>query len=234
MSGALFVGGSQLLGAAQPILARLPPGMVPAFLSNARRISMIIPDVVIEEQHSHRMQITQHPVATGTPVSDHAFILPKRVTMRCGFSNSNLLASAIDSVSGVIAGTQSIGGALSSTFLEGRAREVFQQFITLQESAQPFDVTTGKKLYHNMLIGELSVTTDHRSEYALMIDVVLEEVIVVNVGTATSPRQADQGDPKKTDGQTDTGNNPPQPDASPGLNPQKSWLVQGWNWITGK
>jgi hypothetical protein len=49
----------------------------------------IIPDVAIEETHSDRLTVTQHPISTGTPVSDHVYRQPAQVTMRCGWTNAN-------------------------------------------------------------------------------------------------------------------------------------------------
>jgi hypothetical protein len=39
-------------------------------------------DVTIEEQHSDELNITEHPVETGSPISDHAYMTPPEVTIK--------------------------------------------------------------------------------------------------------------------------------------------------------
>src|SRR5271165_1668854 len=112
--------------------------------SATRFIGTIYPDVSVEEIHHDEQIITLHPVETGSPITDHAFMMPYTVEMRCGFSDSTV-------------------GAL------GYVQQVYQQFLALQQSRQPFDVSTGKRLYQNMLLRSISVKTDEESEFALMV-----------------------------------------------------------------
>lgn len=145
-----------------------------------RAIGTIIPDVVVEESHRDQLVITDHPVERGAAISDHAFKLPVEVEIRCGFSNS----SAGD---------------------EGYSQAVYQEFLDLQASRQPFDVFTGKRQYSNMLIRSLEVTTDERSEHALYVAVGLREVLIVDTATTSAPAQSVQASPQKTAGVVNTG-----------------------------
>jgi hypothetical protein len=43
-------------------------------------------------------------------------------------------------------------------------KETYQELLDLQNSRVPFDVVTGKRIYTNMLIRALEVTTDRTSE----------------------------------------------------------------------
>jgi hypothetical protein len=214
MSGALAAGsqlfsiGSQALGAT---------GLLPAFIRAPRSLGTIIPDVTIEEHHTDRMEITVHPVAQGTPISDHAYRQPCQVVMRLGWTNSNPVGSA---VSGLMSGGL-LGGAegLASSFTESRAKDIYQQLLNLQTGTQsgspnappnpqPFQLTTGKRNYPAMMIAELTVTTDRHSEYALMLEARLQEVIIVSTQITNTPGAADQADqskPQTTAGTTDQG-----------------------------
>ena len=62
-----------------------------------------------------------------------------------------------------------------------------------------------------MVITELSVTNDHRTEYALVIEVHMQEVIIVNIGNVSAPAQSDQASPQTTQPQSDGGTQQPVP-----------------------
>ncbi|WP_187273274.1 phage baseplate protein [Methylobacterium sp. WL19] len=165
-----------------------------ALISSASRdIGGIMPDVVVEEMHRDELIITDHPVETGAAITDHAFKRPSEVEMRCGFSNSS-------------AGS------------EGYVQEVYQEFLALQASRQPFNVSTGKRSYRNMLIRGLAVTTDPKSEKALNVVVALREILIVSTqrtssgsgsggsGTAAPAASAsDQASPQTTSEAIDNG-----------------------------
>ncbi|EOA6528154.1 phage baseplate protein [Escherichia coli] len=138
--------------------------------TSSRRIGIFIPDVVISEKHSDRLEITEHPVERPTTaenaasVSDHAFRQPSEVVMETGFAGGGSLLDFTD--------TSSKGLSLGMS-----PAEVYQQLLELQRRRVPFDVTTGKRTYSNMLIKALDVTTDRTSENVLMVIITLREVI---------------------------------------------------------
>lgn len=133
-----------------------------------RKIGTVVPGVVIEEDHTDELMITQHPVETGADITDHAVKLPAQITMRCGFSQSG-------------SNTPGIG------FLSPSPKEVYKMLLDLQATRQPFDVVTGKRSYKSMLIKRLSVITDSESENVLLVDVDLQEIITVDTVTRTAP-----------------------------------------------
>ena len=149
--------------------------------TSSRSLGGIIPDVVIEETHRDSLIITQHPVEKGAAITDHAFLRPAEVEMRCGFSN----ASHGD---------------------EGYARAVYDGLRRLQASRQPFSVYTGKRAYRDMLIADLGVTTEARTENVLAVAVRLQQIIIVSTKTtgtgsstaAAGGSQAAQANPEST------------------------------------
>jgi hypothetical protein len=134
---------------------------------NPRIIGTIIPDIVVEEIGHDQLQITEFPVESGAPISDHAYKRPPEIIMRCGFSNSTVQS-------------------------EGYVQQVYGLLLDLQDGLQPFNVTTGKRQYSNMMVSSLLVTTDQESEYALNVVVGLKMVIITNTsgGGATTANQA--------------------------------------------
>lgn len=147
---------------------------------NGRMIGDIMPDVTIEEHHSDRLIITEHPVETGAAISDHAFRSPSEVVMKIGFSNSTART-------------------------EGWVQEAYQTLLSLQQARQLIDVITGKRPYTSMLIDTLEVQTDEGSEWALFVTVALREIIIVSTqqsgaggATGISPVAANQNFPQVT------------------------------------
>jgi len=147
--------------------------------TGARQIGTLIPDVVVRETMRDEMVITDHPVERGAAISDHAFIRPVEVEMQIGWSDST-------------------GGYV------GYARDAYDALLALQKTREPFELTTGKRSYQNMLISSLSVQTDERSENILMVTARIREVIIVSTQTTSAPNSA-QANPAKTGATANTG-----------------------------
>lgn len=164
------------------------------FSQQRRRIGAIVPSVVISEKHSDTLEITEHPVEIGAPVSDHAFKRPAEVTMELGFASGGSLIDGVD--------TTQIFNIDTGLSLGTSPADVYQELLSLQESRVSFDVITGKRTYKNMLIRAMEVTTDKTSENVLMCVLTLREVIISQtqkkdvtdkvdmlMGVSTSPTQ---------------------------------------------
>ncbi|GHV49936.1 hypothetical protein FACS1894216_01220 [Synergistales bacterium] len=126
--------------------------------ATVRSVGGITFDVTIEEQHSDKLEITEHPVQTGANISDHAYKLPQAVT--------------------IIAGK----GALND---ENAPRDTYEKVRELQESREPFDIITGKREYKNMLIRDISETTSAETENSLILTLDCVEVILVDTQKTT-------------------------------------------------
>ncbi len=157
---------------------------------------MIVPSVVISEKHMDATEITEHPVQRGAAISDHAYDRPSEVTMELGFAGGGSLIDMFDLGTGASLGKS--------------PKEVYQQLIKLKSSKEPFDITTGKRQYKNMLIRAIEVTTDKTSENVLMVTLTLREVIIVETQTApviASPERMKY--PLDTSGVADKGTKTP-------------------------
>ncbi|MFG1399828.1 phage baseplate protein [Roseixanthobacter pseudopolyaromaticivorans] len=150
-------------------------------LTSGRSIGGIVPDVVAEEIGRDTTFVTNHPVERGAAISDHAFMMPVEVEMRCAWS---------DSTAGFQGYSELVYGALQS----------------LQAAREPFTVLTGKRLYTNMLIVGLEVTTAAATEYALFVRVLLREVIIVSTQSVSVGGGAGtQASPPRTTSTTNAG-----------------------------
>lgn len=151
-------------------------------IDRGRSIGGIVPDVTIEETGRDTAFVTMHPVEVGAPISDHAFVMPAEVEMRCGWSDSS-------------------GG------FQGYSDAIYEALQALQRRREPFVVVTGKRVYQHMLIIGLEVTTEAHSEYALFVRVLLREVIItytqlIKIGGAPASAHAQ---PARTSGVTNSG-----------------------------
>jgi hypothetical protein len=160
-------------------MADLKDDFTALIFGTRRRIGFILPDIVIQEQGRDELTVTQHPVEKGSPISDHAFKVPVRVDMQCGFSDS----------------TKGKG--------TGWSRDAYAALLMLQKLREPFSVTTGKRTYNNMLIKSIAQETDQRTEHSLMVSVGLEEVIIVSTSSTSA---SDQASPESTASSTNEGN----------------------------
>ncbi|MBI6548586.1 phage baseplate protein [Xenorhabdus lircayensis] len=149
------------------------------FSQNTRKIEMIVPSVVISEKHMDSTEITEHPVQRGAAISDHAYDKPSEVTMELGFAGGGSLIDGFDT-SNISMFDINTGATLGKS-----PKEIYQQLLKLKSSKMPFDVTTGKRQYKNMLIRAIEVTTDKTSENVLMVVLTLREVIIVETTTVT-------------------------------------------------
>lgn len=173
-------------------------------LRDGRKLGTIIPNVVVEEVHTDTLTITDHPVEQGAPITDHAFKNPAELSMRIGWSSSSL---ALDSVvSSVIDSVKA--GKLTTPKIK-TVRDIYEDLLKLQASRKPFDVSTGKRLYKDMLIRSISTTTDASTENALVVSVVLRQVIIVQTKAAKLKPEA-QKNPAKTAPAFDRGTIQPQ------------------------
>lgn len=157
-------------------------------MGRVRSIGAIVPDVVVREVQTDFLRVTDHPVEKGAAISDHAFKTPSEIEMRVGFSNST-------------------GGS------ESYVDEAYEMFLALQLKREPFDVITGKRAYHNMLISAISVETDERTEHALLATIGLREVLFTQTQTTGGPAKsgdpASQAAPQTTASITDGGTKAP-------------------------
>jgi Dit-like tail protein len=116
--------------------------------------------VTISESAVDVIEITQHPIQQGAPIADHAFKKPYSVSIRMLFTDNLTLS----------------------------LKSVYINLLTLQSTFVPFNVTTPKRTYRNVLLASLSQTTDKKTENCLAINATFQQVIIVPVTTTVVPR----------------------------------------------
>jgi hypothetical protein len=143
----------------------------------------------LEEVLTDALQVTEHPVEQGAAITDHAYKRPAEVVLRCGWSNSSL-----EALSGA-ATAFFTGGSLPKT---DYVTSIYSQLLALQDSRVPFDIKSSRRVYQNMLITGLQVTTDNRTNDVLMVQATCRQILIVKTAATTLPPRDSQADPAKT------------------------------------
>nr|WP_310616931.1 hypothetical protein [Pantoea cypripedii] len=170
----------------------------------SRKIGLFIPDVVISEKHSDVLEITEHPVEKPTSsangasadgagfIADHAFRRPSELVMEVGFAGGGSLLDPLN--------TSSVGLSIGLS-----PKDVYANLLDLQRKKTRIDVVTGKRIYSNMLIRVLDVTTDKTSENVLMASLTMREVIITTSQTITGASKSNMTQGVSTSAVQDAG-----------------------------
>ena len=174
----------------QALLLGVKRSIEPSDLLGGLTGESIIPDVTISEFHSDEVTVTTHPVDTCAQISDHAYKQPATVVCSFGWSNSSrLLNSVLDG---------SIFRGLES------ANDVYKRLLKMQEERQQLKLSTGKRVYDNVIITKIQTTTTVDTENAAIIEVTFQEILLAT--TRTVALASIQQDISRTGGVVDQGN----------------------------
>jgi len=138
-------------------------GLIGPVIFRQRILGVFVADVTVEEHHVDELAITEMPVEQGAAITDHSYKRPARLTVTAGW-------------------TDSVPGGDPN-----RVQVIYAAMLALQATRIPFEVITGKRSYINMLFRSLSVTTNEKSENALMLVAELQEIILVSTQVLTVP-----------------------------------------------
>jgi hypothetical protein len=181
------------------VTAALQLGLQSIQVRPQRSIGGFTAQVVFEETHVDELVITDHPVETGARISDHAYMKPSEVTIRCGWSNSPTASGLVAGLLGAVTGTINGITSLFSGNSESQVQAMYKSLLDLQRSRIPFEIQTGKRIYSNMLVQSLRIVTDKENENTLAVTAVCREVLMVSVQIATvAAPAASQADPAAT------------------------------------
>lgn len=227
--------GSSILG---NVLKPVPQGM----------IGSIAVQATFEETGTDTVTVTDHPVEAGAQISDHAYYRPAELTMHCGWSNSASSGSSVNSLGDAVSNLFSGGGLSQFAGLSGLTglfggsappptsgggmsvsdyvSGIYTQLLHLQQSLQPFTVTTSIRQYANMMFASLALNRDQKTSQALMVTATFRQVILVSTTTVTQAPLANQANPASNADTVNTGDQSVTPNASPapgGAAPPPTW-----------
>lgn len=156
-------------------------------------------DVVVDENETSEVEITDHPVESGALISDHAYAMPREVELHIGHGVTDSEDDPVD---------------------------MLHRLRDIQAAREPVELTTGKGYYPAMVITAIEVMTDRTTENVLSATVRCREVVIVATATADVPAVRQQH-AKKTMRATNKGTvqaKPQEDDGGGGKNKKQSFL----------
>ena len=123
-------------------------------------------DAVFRVDHDQEMRITEHPIQSGAAISDHAYLIPARVSLEIGMS---------DVMASFVAGQY--------TDFATKSISAYQKLLSLQSMRIPLTLTTRLNTYENMLIEDVRAGDDIRTLHGLRAQIRMRQIIVGQVST---------------------------------------------------
>lgn len=139
--------------------------------------STLIADAFLEERHDDDSIITENPVENGSVTNDHKYDLPQELELTYVWSP---------------------GGPQNSARDPNYMNTIYALLLSLKSAAIFLTITTGKRLYKNVLIKTISETTDKNTENILQLRIVCRQLILAITQTVTLSNAAVQAFPQRT------------------------------------
>lgn len=187
------------------------PNVPVAVTLNPRYFGPITALMTIDERGTDKLTITKHPVAIGASITDHSYLEPAELQLRMMATNS------------------AVENNINGQGTEDYCKNLYEKLRTLQASRVTFPIQTGKRLYQDMLIETLSLTTDEKSEHALMLQIGCKQIIKVYTSVVQAPVSSDptvQTDPQQTAPPVAAGTKQATPATSPEKVAPGSWMAK--------
>jgi len=163
------------------------------------KIGGVAVQTTLEETATDTIEMTEQPVESGASITDHAYVRPCEVIMRCGWSNAvapslQQIVSSVDLSSASSAYNSLVSAfippaAPASSFqmsLSDYVSGIYSQLLGLQAQLTLLNVTTSIRYYQNMLIKSLTLKRDKDTSQALMVEAHLRQIIIVSSSNATT------------------------------------------------
>jgi hypothetical protein len=214
MSAGSFVNAAAQLGIQSVAIAPLPRRIYDIVHSDGFGQNDIIAQAVIEEQHMDEMEVTQHPVETGAPMTDHAYVRPAHLKMVLMWSNSpqgahsllntlvGLATAESKAANKVVGAVMKAQAALSFTSMQqgsgvDSCNDAYGKLLKLMQTRSLFSVITAKRLYRNMICKSLRTGTTWKTANSMTIEMECQQIFLVNTAVTALPASL-QANPQDT------------------------------------
>jgi hypothetical protein len=158
-------------------------------------------DAAMRAQHEQQAAVTLNPVQTGAAISDHAYVIPPRLTVEIAMS---------DSMQSFTLGQWSDGAS--------RSVSAYSTLLAIQQRRLPVSVATRLRAYDNMIITSVQAEETVQTKHALKALVTFTQVLTASIEVTHSSINFDVNPANsalpQTTGQTIVGQT--QPAAIPG------------------
>lgn len=122
-------------------------------------------DAYLSESHDFESKVTEHPVESGSVVSDHIILLPPIVNITGIITDTPLLKW--NAVSGLL------------TPEEGRSLAKIQQMLEMRDAKQLFSISTSLGIYKDYFFIRLSIPFTAEDGYSVKFTATLKKLNLV-------------------------------------------------------
>lgn len=136
---------------------------------NTQRTTVYVFDAIIRNVHDRDTVITLNPVQTGAALSDHAYVVPPRVTTEIMMS---------DSMQSFITGQWADGPS--------RSVSAYQTLVGIQEQKLGLSLATRYWQYDNMMITNIRAEEKKDTLYAGKFSVTFQQILLASVEVTNS------------------------------------------------
>ena len=141
-------------------------------------------DFVFSAEHKMNLKPTEHPVQSGSSITDHSIMQPDEVILEIGMSDTASGAGSNYSVNG------------------------YQMLRAIMQKREPLTLTTRLNTYRDMLITSISAPDDVSTMFALKASIYLQQIKIATVATVTVQQKVSSSKPSTPGG----GSSSPPPD----------------------
>ena len=145
-------------------------------------------DASVNETHSNEAEITEHPVETGSNITDHVRRRPETLEIEGVVSNKPIAVLASQTQRGIRGGP-----------IETKDSDAHEEMRRWQDQGKLLTVMTTLRDYENMVVEGLSVTRDARNGDILRVVMRLREIILANTELVAAPDPVDPTDKAQAD-----------------------------------
>jgi hypothetical protein len=145
--------------------------------ATTEQTTTIVADAVVEERGEDELVITDQPVEQGATISDHAYKMPAKLYLTYAWAG---------------------GSAQNVTQDPDFLKAIYQQLLGLQVTRTLCQVFTGKRLYQNMLVQAVLMTTDKTTENSLIVRLTMQEILIASTQLVNLSPAAVQALPQST------------------------------------
>lgn len=119
--------------------------------------------------------ITQNPIETGSPTTDHVINEPPRVTLEGGFSDMRI--------------SKLVGPVVTQEATRGRAKTEFDKLLDLYTQRKPFLLMDGFHLFKDMQFKTLTLEKD-RPGFSIFFTAEIWNIVVVGIDESAKSIQS--------------------------------------------
>lgn len=132
-------------------------------------------DVWVSERHKRELEVTSNPVEYGAPITDHAYLKPRSLSVSFGVTNTPLIEN------------DSFGG-------KDRVTDAREKLFKMQDDKELLEVeTVTGGLYKDCLITSIGWSTDSKSPNSVIFEIELREILITKTRiTEYQPLPADE------------------------------------------